>query len=154
MTAATLALVAAACTIGVTDTTVSGRIDDPATLDRLGVEEPEAVWRRTVGGIEVLGTGCLVDRNKIIDQGTGAAIFNSGARNDFTRNKIVRCAGHGVDDEGSGESHYERNTVILALGVGTVVSSVVVLVMIPAIFVILSDLGLERERSGAAISAR
>ncbi len=32
----------------------------------------------------------------------------------------------------------------IALGVGTVVSSVVVLVMIPAVLVILEDLGLER----------
>ncbi len=52
-----LALAAGACTLGVSEDTTSGRIDDPAVLDRLGVPEPEGVvWRRTVAGIEVLGT--------------------------------------------------------------------------------------------------
>jgi hypothetical protein len=56
-----LAVVSGACTLGVTDDTVSGNIDDPATLDRLGVSEPDAVWRRNVAGIEVLGTSGRAD---------------------------------------------------------------------------------------------
>ena len=64
--AATLAvLVAPGCTLGVTEDTVSGRIDDPATLDRLGIEEPGAVWRRTVAGIEVLGTEGRADSREL-----------------------------------------------------------------------------------------
>ena len=63
--AALLAAIAGACTLGATDDTASGQIDDPETLDLLGVDEPEAVWRRTVLGVEVLGADGRADPGEL-----------------------------------------------------------------------------------------